>query len=165
MRKLMNITVASLFFVLFVFFIALAGASSSQHASTPISAEASAGPYSVTLKVLPAESFGGSGAEMMWDGGAQAVKKNGSEHPNHHLVAFVERDGKPVTDAKVDIRYRRLDSKNSSWRELPVARMHVSDKGAGTTHYGNNVELSNGRYAVKIDVNGESTTLNFTLTS
>ncbi|MGD8375650.1 MAG: hypothetical protein PVF68_05880 [Acidobacteriota bacterium] len=147
------------------FVITLAGASASHQEPGSVSAEATAGPYSVTLKVLPAESFGGSSAEMMWDGGAQAVKKNGSEQPNHHLVAFVKRDGKPVTDANVGIRYRRLESKGSSWSELPVARMHVTDKGAETTHYGNNVDLAAGRYAVRIDVNGDSTTLNVSVAS
>jgi hypothetical protein len=132
--------------------------------SEGIETTAMAGPYSVTLEVLPAESFGGYGAAMTWDGGAQPVKESGKENPNHHLVAFVKRNGKPVTDAKVDIRYRRTSPKEApSWQDLPVARMHVSDKGMSTTHYGNNVELAPGRYSVKVDVNGKETMLDITL--
>jgi hypothetical protein len=119
-----------------------------------ISQNAMAGAYSVTLKVLPAESFSGPNAEMAWDGGARANLVNGPAHPNRHLVAFVEKDGKPVEDATVSIQYHRLSPPTTKWTSLPVARMHVAGKGLDTTHYGNNLQLAPGRYEARVSVNG-----------
>jgi len=118
-----------------------------------ISEVARSGPYTINLKVLPAESFHGSHAEMAHDGGAMAVAVNGPEHPNHHLVVFVKKDGKPVEDAKVTISYRQ--SAGEHWKQLPVARMHVAGKGLATTHYGNNADLAPGKYRVRVTVNGQ----------
>ncbi len=112
-----------------------------------------AGPYSVTLKVLPAESFSGPHAEMVRDAGAKPNLLNGPEQPNHHMVAFVKREGKPVEKARVSIEYRQLSPKEGGWMRLPVVRMHVSGKGLATTHYGNNVRLEPGRYDVRVRVN------------
>ncbi len=120
-----------------------------------ISETVEAGGYSVTLKVLPAESFSGPGAEMVRDGGAQPNMLKGPAHPNHHMVAFVAKSGKPVEDARVEIRYRRLSSKRARWITLPVVRMHVAGHGLKTTHYGNNLRLAAGRYEVRVTVNGE----------
>jgi hypothetical protein len=119
-----------------------------------ISKTAMAGTYSVTLKVLPAESFSGPKAEMTWDGGAKANAINGPAHPNHHLVVFVEKDGKPVESATVTIEYRRASSKPAAWTALPVARMHVAGKGAETTHFGNNLRLAAGSYEARVSVDG-----------
>jgi len=112
---------------------------------------ARSGPYTINLKVLPAESFHGMHAEMMHDGGAMAMAANGPEHPNHHLVVFVKKDGKAVENAKVTIAYRQSAWKQ--WKQLPVARMHVAGKGPGTTHYGNNVNLGPGKYEIRVKVN------------
>ena len=119
-----------------------------------ISKEAKAGKYSVTLKVLPAESFSGPQAEMVRDGGAPANDLNGPAQPNHHLVAFVKEGDKPVENAKVSIAYRDSSSKTAKWTTLPVARMHVAGKGPETTHYGNNLKLAPGNYEVRVTVNG-----------
>jgi hypothetical protein len=128
-----------------------------------ISQTAAAGDYSITLKVLPPESFHGAHAEMMRDGGAKADMVMGPGHPNHHLVAFVSKDGKPVEDAKVTISYRKT-SPRGSWMMLPVARMHVDGKGLETTHYGNNVTLPPGSYEARVTVNGTAhATFRFTL--
>jgi hypothetical protein len=121
-----------------------------------ISETAMAGDYSVTLKVLPAESFSGAHAEMLRDGGAQPELIHSAAHPNHHLVVFVRKDGKPVEQAAVDIRYRLLSSGESSWTNLPVVRMHVAGKGLETTHFGNNVNLAAGHYEVRVTVNGNA---------
>jgi hypothetical protein len=129
-----------------------------------ISKTAKAGAYSVTLKVLPAESFSGPKAEMARDGGAEANLLDGPEHPNHHMVAFVSKDGKPVESATVKISYRELNTKGGAWTKLPVVRMHVTGKGLGTTHYGNNVKLDDGNYEARVTVNGKSTaTFRFSL--
>lgn len=121
----------------------------------PISKTEKVGSYSVTLKVLPAESFKGPHAAMVRDGGARANKVNGPETPNHHMVAFVKKNGNPVEHATVDISYRDLSSKMSSWMSLPVARMHAEGHGLASTHYGNNVRLNPGRYVVRVAVNGQ----------
>lgn len=119
-----------------------------------ISKTARTGGYSITLKVLPAESFGGPNAEMARDGGAEPNDINGPEHPNHHLVVFVKENGRPVDSAKVFISYRKMSSRNGEWMSLPVVRMHVAGKGLRTTHYGNNVKLTPGKYEARVVVNG-----------
>ena len=111
------------------------------------------GPYALALKVLPAESFAGPHAEMAHDGGAAPAQVNGPMHPNHHLVVFIKKDGKPVEDAQVKITYRRG---TGAWQTLPVARMHVVGKGLETTHYGNNVNLAPGKYEVRVSVDGQT---------
>jgi hypothetical protein len=122
---------------------------------------AKSGRYTFNLKLLPPETFHGAHAEMMHDSGAKAVAVNGSEHPNHHLVVFIKKDGKPVEDAQVNITYRRGQG---AWKELPVARMHVAGKGPETTHYGNNVNLARGKYEVRVTVAGAKyATFHFTL--
>lgn len=127
-----------------------------------VSQTSMAGPYSVTLKVLPPEAFHGYKAPMARDAGAKAVAVNGPKDPNHHMVAFVKKDGKPVEDATVHIRYRKASA--SDWTSLPVARMHVADKGEKTTHYGNNVALAPGEYRVRVTVDGsQPAAFDFTL--
>lgn len=119
------------------------------------------GPYAVALKVLPAEAFTGPHAAMAHDGGAAPALVNGPEHPNHHMVVFIKKDGKPVEAAQVKITYRRG---MSAWTTLPVARMHVVGKGLDTTHFGNNVNLAPGKYQVRVSVDGKkSATFHFAL--
>lgn len=119
-----------------------------------VSKTAMAGSYTLNLKVLPAESFTGPKPAMTRDSGAKPNLVNGPEHPNHHMVVFVRKGGKPVENAKVSIRYRELSPKMGVWTTLPVVRMHVTGHGLGTTHYGNNVMLSPGEYEARVAVNG-----------
>jgi hypothetical protein len=129
-----------------------------------ISKTAKVGAYSVTLKVLPAESFSGPHSDMARDGGAEPIDINGSEHPNHHLVAFVKENGKPVEEAKVSISYREVSANKGEWMSLPVVRMHMAGMGSQTTHYGNNVRLAPGKYEARVTVNGsEPTVFHFSL--
>jgi hypothetical protein len=144
---------------------ALAGATFAQENTGPANPTATVGSYSVTLEVLPAESFNGPHADMVWDGGARPVEENGAEHPNHDLAAVLRRNGAIVLNAQVDVQYRRLSPDESQWQELPVARMHDSNRGVETTRFGNNVRLDPGDYAVKVDVDGTKATLHFTLSS
>ncbi|HUY80464.1 MAG TPA: hypothetical protein VMU92_01930 [Acidobacteriaceae bacterium] len=123
----------------------------------PVSKTAKAGEYSVTLKVLPAESFTGPHHAMVHNGGAAAVTLKGAEAPNHHLVVFIEKNGAPVEHANVRIEYRELGSMKGTWENLPVARMYVAGKGVKTTHYGNNLHLAPGKYEARVTVNGKST--------
>lgn len=118
---------------------------------------AQAGAYSVTLEVLPPEAFTGADAPMVRDGGATPNAVDGPVDPNHHLVAFVKKDGKPVERATVTISYRKATgdkSESSDWTGLEVVRMHAAGKGVATTHYGNNVHLAPGTYDVRVSVNG-----------
>ena len=111
-----------------------------------------AGPYTITLRVLPAESFSGMNDQMVRDGGAQPVMTGAPAYPNHHMVVFIKKDGKPVESARVSIKYRTTPG--STWTSLPVTRMYVKGKGRKTTHFGNNVTLQSGSYEVRVTVNG-----------
>lgn len=122
----------------------------------PVVETARTGAYAVTLKVLPAESFSGAHAAMAWDSGAKPVMLDAASKPNHHLVVFVKKDGKPVEDATVTIRYRMADAKGATWTSVPVARMHVAGKGPATTHYGNNVTIAPGTYMALVTVDGSA---------
>lgn len=129
-----------------------------------INETAMTGVYSVTLKVMPAESFSGPNAEMIRDAGARPNQLDGPTQPNRHLVAFVKESGKPVKKAMVSISYRELSPKRGDWMSLPVVRMHVAGKGLETTHYGNNVKLEPGKYEARVTVNGsEPATFHFSL--
>lgn len=129
-----------------------------------VSKTAMAGSYTVTLKVLPAESFQGPKAAMARDAGAMPRYLNGPMRPNHHMVVFVKKDGKPVENATVKISYRRAAKMMHMWKKLPVVRMHVAGKGLATTHYGNNLKLAPGNYVARVTVNGKAVaTFHFTL--
>lgn len=144
-------------------------------AQAQISKTATAGPYSVNLKILPAEGFMGSGAPMQREGGAMPETVNGPAHPNHHMVVFIKKDGKPVEHAHVKIWYRMamggmMGSNKmggmkdmNHWMTLPVTRMEVRGKGPATTHFGNNVHLMQGSYEVKVSVNGKTAMFHFSL--
>ncbi len=121
-----------------------------------ISETAMSGRYTVTLKVLPAESFTGFNAQMIPDSGAAPDLLNGEDGPNHHLVAFITRDGKPIEHARVAISYINDPAAGGPWTALPVLRMHMAGRGLESTHYGNNVDLTPGVYAVRVAVNGHA---------
>lgn len=122
------------------------------------------GAYKINLKLLPVEEFSGTDADMIWDGGAKPNLLLGPVHPNHHLVAFIFKDGQPVEKANVSIRYRELTPRRTGWKTLPVARMHIFLKGLDTTHYGNNVAFNPGKYDVHVRVNdGPLADFHFTL--
>lgn len=129
-----------------------------------ISETAAAGPYSITLKVLPAESFSGADAEMVRDGGAQPNLLSGPMHPNHHMVVFLTEKGAPLADAQVTILYRRITATMGAWTSLPVVRMHMAGMSMGSTHFGNNLHLAPGKYEVHVTVNGNGpATFHFSL--
>ena len=110
------------------------------------------GDYTITLKLLPAEAFKHKRGDMVWEGGAPTNQLHGLDNPNHHLVAFVKRFGKPVEDGHVSIYYRDI-SQHGDWVKMPVARMYVDGKGLATMHYGNNLHLQPGKYQAEVMVN------------
>lgn len=126
-------------------------ASASAHAQ-PIVQTATAGPYSVTLRVLPAESFSGPAAAMVRDGGAMPNTVHGPVHPNRHIVAFIKKDGQTVEQARVMISWRKGSS--GPWHHVAVVRMHVVGHGLNTTHFGNNEHLGPGNYTIHVTVDG-----------
>lgn len=139
------------------------GVARAQHAQN-VSETHSVGDYSVTLKVLPAEHFTGTNAEMVKDSGAAPKRVGGPDQPNHHLVVFIKKDGKPVEHARVSIdiqnaathQFQDNMGKMVPWAHLGVVRMHVAGQGPSTTHYGNNVNLAPGTYDVRVTVNGSA---------
>ena len=118
-----------------------------------VSETVTAGVYTITLKILPAEAFTGPNATMERESGAQANAMAVPGHQIHHMVVFVTRGGKPVEHATVEIRYRRVGPRMSAWNNLPVVRMNEVGKGPETTHYGNNLTMVSGSYDVSVSVN------------
>ena len=122
------------------------------------------GGYKVELHVLPAEPFFTKddvtakqvkdGMEI--EGGASAVMPDAASHPNHHLVVDVsDKSGKVLTDANVAMKF--APAKNAKdVVEVPVVVMQAIGQGSGSTHYGNNVSMPNGRYHVSVTINGKS---------
>lgn len=103
---------------------------------------AMAGPYSVNLKVLPAEGFEGPNAPMERDGGAMPETINGPTHPNHHMVVFITKNGKHVERARVKIWYRlAMDNMmgnkgmmNGNNHGMMGEKNHSAMGGMGKTH-------------------------------
>lgn len=151
-RREIKICCARLFAGMFLFSLAalLAAVAPAQ----TISQTAKAGDSTVTLKVLPAESFSGPMVMMVRDSGAEPVALGSPANPNHHMVVFVKKNGEPVEDAEVTIRYRQVAPRMGAWTELPVVRMHMAGKDLKSTHYGNNVKLDAGSYQVRVTVDG-----------
>lgn len=137
--------------------------------ATPVSALAAnpaqsatkhVGNSTITVKLLPAETF--TRVVSPSTRGEMDVL-GGPGHPvpaskaNYHLVVFIRHDGQPVTDAKVNIRYRLETHRHAAWRKVSVVRMDVAGKGISTTHYGNNVLLKPGKYDINVEVNNNLT--------
>lgn len=118
-----------------------------------ISKTEKAGAVRITLDILPAEAFKGPHASMVRSGGAMPMVLSHSPQPNHHMVVFLKRNGKPVKQANVTILYKESAPHKGKWTLLPVVRMHVAGKGQATTHFGNNVNLTPGDYEVIVVVN------------
>jgi hypothetical protein len=136
-------------------FIVLAGAmSAAVRAADNVSETKSTKNYTITLKVLPAGPFNGKDAKMVRDGGAAPLSMMSSPPPNFRLVVFIEKDGKPVVDAKVQMSYSASRKGSMITMRLPAVRMHEAGKGPETTHFGNNVILKPGEYQVNVTVNG-----------
>ncbi len=76
----------------------------------------------------------------------------GTRHVELHVYAL--STGKIVTDARVTIALIGTDKQR---RTVPNARMYGVTEGLDDLHYGNNVTMSPGAYAVDATVNGEAT--------
>jgi hypothetical protein len=122
----------------------------------------------IELHVLPAEPFFTAGEVaaqhasqgMLVMGGAAPAAPDAQSRPNHHLVVHVfnAKTGAAVTDAVVIMNFRPLDDKgkpSGASVNVPVVVMQAIGKGAQSTHYGNNVFMAAGSYAVNVTVNGK----------
>jgi hypothetical protein len=127
-----------------------------------------AGPYKIMLVMLPAEPYM-TPAEyekthpaqgMVVVGGATPIQPGSPSHPNHHLVAHVYRlDGSAVQGATVTMTVTPTGSgAEGAPLSVPIVEMQAAGKGPQSTHYGNNVTLAPGRYAVTVAVGSASTT-------
>lgn len=111
--------------------------------------------WTMTLKLLPAESFthkvdNATKGEMdVLGGAAQPLVKSKA---NHHLVVFLKHNGAAVEHATVQMRYEAVKPRHGGWVNVPVVRMDVAGKGMKTTHFGNNVLLKPGKYRVEVTV-------------
>jgi hypothetical protein len=124
----------------------------------------------VELHVLPAEPFftadevavGHVKKGMLIMGGAQPVAIDAASHPNHHLVVHVfdAKTGKAITNAMVSMNFQLLDDKgkpHGAVVDVPVVVMQAIGRGPQSTHYGNNVVMPDGTYAIAVTVNGKKT--------
>src|SRR5579859_4389929 len=68
------------------------------------------------------------------------------------LHAYSLKTGKAVPDASVTIVLIGADKKR---QRVPIARMYGVSEGLADLHYGNNMRVSPGTYAVDATVNGE----------
>ena len=130
---------------------------------------ATTGGLRLELHVLPAEPFYTAAQVeadpalegMLTVGGAEPLGLDAKPRPNHHLIVHVfdAKTGKPLSDAKVTMKYRPLDAAGKPqghWETVPVVVMQVIGKGPETTHYGNNVVLPDGHWAVTVTANGNT---------
>jgi hypothetical protein len=123
-----------------------------------------AGPYRFELDLLPAEPFltpaavaHGARNGMVALGGAAPVSPHGT---NHHLVVHIydRLTGRALTHAAVSIGYARTGARSAAAVSVPIVRMEAAGMGPASTHYGNNVLLGRGMYAIAVSANGIKTT-------
>jgi hypothetical protein len=119
-------------------------------------------PFGAPMSAMPGMSKGQTGMVMVVKGGADPVQMDAPSHPNHHLVVHIydAASRKVVTDANVTITFTAVDGSGKPIGEatqVPVVIMEASDKGAASTHYGNNVTMPPGSYRVDVTVNGAKT--------
>jgi hypothetical protein len=76
---------------------------------------------------------------------------SGMRHVELH--AYSLKTGKIVADARVAIVFTGADRKRYA---VPIARMYGVAEGLADLHYGNNMMVSPGTYAVDATVNGET---------
>jgi hypothetical protein len=130
----------------------------------------------VELHVLPAEPFftadevavSNVKEGMLIMGGAKPIAPDVASHPNHHLVVHVydAKTGKAIPNAKVSMNFQLLDEKgkpNGAVVDVPIVVMQAIGKGPQSTHYGNNVVMSNGTYFIAVMVNGKKTEFRMTV--
>ncbi len=83
---------------------------------------------------------------------------SGMRHVELHVYSL--DTGKVVTDARVAIVLMGADKKRHT---VPVARMYGVGDGLDDLHYGNNIAIGAGSYAVDATVNGEAARFSVTV--
>lgn len=130
----------------------------------------------IELHVMPAEPFftkQEADAKKVSSGmlileGNRPLALDDSTHPNHHLVVHVydSKSGKALTQAKVKISFQPINETgklSGSATDLPIIKMQAIGKGTQSTHYGNNVVMADGSYAILVLINGKL--LKFTIST
>ncbi len=125
------------------------------------------GAYRIELHLLPPEEFYSptdakthhATVGMLVVGGATPVATDASPRPNHHLVVHVfdRKSGAAVTEASVAMTYRALDAAGHPQGHVtpvPTVTMQALGAGQASTHFGNNLLIPAGSYAVTVTVNG-----------
>lgn len=144
--------------------------STSAFASAPgssINRSKHAGPYTLVLRIGPAERMtmsGMNGEKMMGGEKArcsmnQGMKMNvpqsmGMAACNHHVELHVFKSGKVVHGAHVTIRMYCIKMHMNVW--VPIMTM-MKPMTPGDYHYGNNVHAPKGIYTIFVSVNGVHT--------
>lgn len=145
-----------------VMLVALAVATSAMAANSgsTISRSKHAGPYTLILKIGPAEKMGMGGEKMMGGKKARcsmagmamtAGHAMGMAQCNHHVELHVNKSGNVVHGAHVTIRMYCLRMHMNVW--VPIMTM-MRAMHPGDFHYGNNVHAPKGVYKVFVSVNG-----------
>ncbi len=121
----------------------------------------------IELHVMPAEPFYTADQVkanptlegMLIVGGAKPMVPDAHPHPDYHLIVHVfdARTNQAISDANVSMTYQAEMQGQPVGVEtrVPVVVMQVIGKGPETTHYGNNVLLPDGTYAVTVVANGK----------
>jgi hypothetical protein len=130
-----------------------------------------AGGYRIQLKILPFEPIytaqqavaGDIKSGLLVVGGARPIAVNGRSHPNRRLVVSVvdEKTGRPDVDADVGLFLQPCDHYGTPTTELtsvPIVKTQEIGAGAGSTQYGNDVDLVSGRYRISVTANGMALT-------
>lgn len=100
---------------------------------------------------------------MAMSGGAMVGQTGAMAMDTRHLEVHVtsRTTGKVVTDAKCRITVTNEATKMS--QTVPVATMYGVREGPADWHYGNNVSMPPGIYAVKVVVNGDHALFHVTI--
>jgi hypothetical protein len=97
---------------------------------------------------------------MLIEGGAAPVQPDASSHPNHHLVVHVfdEKTDRAVTNADVSLNFAAINTDGKPTGDATVVPVVITQAvwmGPESTHYGKNVVMTPGSYAVVALVNGQ----------
>jgi len=103
------------------------------------------------------------GGAMAMPGGTMAGQTGPMAMDTRHLEVHVTSlaTGKVVTDAMCQITLTNEATKTS--QTVPIAMMYGVKEGPADWHYGNNISIPSGTYAVTVVVNGEHALFHVTI--
>jgi len=107
----------------------------------------------------PTEGEVMAGGAMSMGMASMAMDMGDTRHLEVHIYSLAT--GAVVTDAKVGIVLRGTSSKKA--KMVSATKMYGIKEGPSDTHYGDNVNLPSGNYAVEVTVNGEKASFKITI--